>query len=275
MSPKKILIPIDFSDCSINALDYATGLAEAMKSELVLMHTLNTSMMHNDVGSGSIVNELAHGIEEDVTIRFAQIKKKVPSLANVPYTTVVKRSFVNDAISAVVNSHDIDLIIMGTKGAHGLEEMIIGSNTYSVIRNSGIPVLAIPEKASFKSPRQIAFASDYKNTVPEDLTLLMNFCFIFASKIHVLHVSEENDISGPKLEQAQRFEQYLKKIPHVYQVLKHKNLEEGVEEYAQEHHIDMIVVMPRKHNLFELIFNKTLSRKIILHTRLPLLALPG
>ena len=274
MLQKKILVPVDFSGCSINAVRYAASLAKKIKGEIVLMHSINVPVTHGEIGASTIINELSQGIEEDVNGNFAKLIDEIPAIKEVPYDTIIKSNFITDAVIAVSKSTDIDIIVMGTKGAHGLEEVVMGSNTYSVIRDINIPVIAVPGNAVFKSIQRIVFASDYKKTYVESLEPLLTLARAFGSEIHVLHISPGVDITTEEMDEAKKFKRYLKNVRHHYHFIQNDDLEESIEKYVKDHNIDMVSLMPRKHNIFEQIFGKSHSRKIILHTDLPLLALP-
>ncbi|MEM9856944.1 MAG: universal stress protein [Bacteroidota bacterium] len=271
----KILVPVDFSECSINATQYAASLAKKMNASLVLLHSLNVPVTHGELGATTILGELTTGIEEDIEENFQKLVLQVPLLKDISYTKVIRHSFVTDAVYHTSANEAIDLIVMGTKGAHGLEEMIMGSNTYSVIRDIDIPVLAIPEGAVFKSIQGIVFASDYKTTNTDNLKPLLSFTKTFGSEIHVLHVASEKNISQNELEEAKKFQRFFKNVRHHFHFIQNENLETSIENYVKDHRINMISLLPRKHSLFEQIFGKTHSRKIILHTEVPLLALPS
>ncbi|MEM6525770.1 MAG: universal stress protein [Bacteroidota bacterium] len=271
----KILVPTDFSECAINATRYAAALAKRMNGSLVLLHTLNVPVTHGEMGATTIIGELTSGIEDDVDENFSDLLKEVPELKEVPFSKVVRHSFVTDAVHHTAKNEEADLVVMGTKGAHGFEEMIMGSNTYSVIRDIDIPVLAIPENAIFKSIQGVVLASDYKNTNTEKLQPLLNFAKWFGSEIHVLHVASVKQITHDELEEAKKFQRFFKNVRHHFHFIQNEDLETSIENYVKEHKINMISLMPRKHSLFDQIFGKTHSRKIILHTEVPLLALPS
>ena len=271
----KILVPIDFSECSVNATKYAVGLAKKMNSHLVFLHTLNVPVTHGEIGANAILGELTRGIEEDVNENFEKLFIQIPKLKEVPNSRTVRHSFVTDAVYHETENEKIDMVVMGTTGAHGFEEMIMGSNTYSVIRDINIPVLAIPENAKFKSVQGIVFASDYKTTNTEHLQPLLDFARIFGSEIHVLHIASVKNITHSELEEAKKFQRFLKNVRHHFHFIQNENLEASIEEYVKKYKINMVSLMPRKHSLFDQIFSKTYSRKIILHTETPLLALPS
>lgn len=272
---RKILVPIDFSDCSINATRYAVALAKKMNSHLILLHTLNVPVTHGEIGATAILGELTHGIEEDVSENFEKLRGQVPQLKEVTHSQIVRHSFVTDAIYHTAETEHIDMVVMGTKGAHGFEEMIMGSNTYSVIRDINIPVLAIPENAIFKSIQGVVFASDYKTTNTDSLQPLLDFAKIFGSEIHVLHIASVKNISPEELEEARKFQRFFKNVRHHFHFIQNEDLETSIEDYVKKNKINMVSLMPRKHSLFDQIFGKTHSRKIILHTEVPLLALPS
>ncbi|MBK7854729.1 MAG: universal stress protein [Bacteroidetes bacterium] len=95
-------------------------------------------------------------------------------------------------IPAYANNIKADLIIMGTHGASGVSEFLIGSNAASVMENSLVPVLAIPEKAKIKELKKIAFAADYGNHNAGHLHFLIDLAKIFDSEIIMLHITSGN-----------------------------------------------------------------------------------
>jgi nucleotide-binding universal stress UspA family protein len=275
MLNKKILVPIDFSECSINALKYATELAKLMKAEITILHAFNIPVTHGEIGATSIVNSLASGIEEDIKDNFNELSIKVPTLSEVQYETVVKHSFVLDAVYNYCNANKIDLIVMGTSGASGLDEVLVGSNTYSIIKEINCAVIAIPINASFESVNKIALASDYRDFDEKVLEPLKFISRLFAAEIHVLHISEAFKLDDEEAEIAKKLERYLKGVDHHYNLVVNDDFEDGLETYITDKEIDMVAIIPRKRNLFERIFGKSASKKIIFHAHIPLLALPS
>ena len=161
---KRILIPTDFSHNAWNAIEYSLAFYNNRPVNIHLLHI---------VYSGSVTNGddlYSHGVsilENPGKVKVKQLKDlqhKIDTLyprnkANID-VRVVHSLFV-EGIKNTVDKLDIDLIIMGTKGASGLKEKTIGSHTGAVITRVKCPVLVIPERANYERPENIAFPTDF------------------------------------------------------------------------------------------------------------------
>lgn len=275
MAHKKILVPVDFSKCSKNALKYAILIGKRLPADLLLMHAFSVPVTHGEMGAISIINTLVTGIEEDIESDFSRLIDEVPELAEVKYETVIKHGSVVDAFVAKSREFQPDLVVMGTKGAHGIDEVILGTNAFAVVKNSDIPVLIIPENAGFRPLKKIALASDYQDVHIGLFDPLLMLNRIFGSEIHIVHISKDKAINNEEAEEAKKMQRYFKDVPHHYHLLQTDDIEEGLNNYCHEHAIDLLTLIPRKHRLFEVLMKGRHSKKIIFHTEIPLLTLPA
>ncbi|MDX1629010.1 MAG: universal stress protein [Fulvivirga sp.] len=272
---KSIIVPTDFSACSINALKYAASFARHMEIEnFSIMHAMPTTITYSEMGVGTAATDHLFEHEEEVENEFFSLKKKVPELRHIKYKTVIQQGSVVDAVSAHCDDASEDLIIMGTKGATGLDEIIMGTNTHAVVQESKCPVLVIPENVKYRHIDNIALASDYKSIDSSVLNPLKQINWKFGSQVHLIHVGEEPHLKLSKAEQAKKFEYYLKNVPHEYHYIMADDIEKGIESYIKKHQIDLLTLIPRKHKFFEMMFEGGESKKIIYHTKIPLLAIP-
>ncbi|MBL6445602.1 universal stress protein [Fulvivirga sp. 29W222] len=275
MGHKKILVPVDFSKCSKNALKYAIHIGKRMPADLQLMHAFSVPVTHGEMGAISIVNTLVTGIEEDLESDFAKLTEEVPELAEVNYETVIKHNSVVDAFIAQSKQFQPDMVIMGTKGAHGIDEVVLGTNAFAVTKNSKVPVLVIPETAGYRPLKKIALASDYKDVHVGLFDPLLDLNKVFGAEIHIVHISKEKNLTAEETEEAKKMQRYLKDVPHHYHLLQTDNIEDGLNGYCHEHDIDLLTLIPRKHQLFEVLMRGRQSKKIIFHTEIPVLTLPS
>ncbi|MEL7002271.1 MAG: universal stress protein [Bacteroidota bacterium] len=274
MLNKRILVPVDFSNCAIKALKYAVVIAKRMKAEIMIMNAFYVPLAHAELDSGAIVHGLESDAGEDIKKSFEALRDKVPELDEVPYDTITKYATVTDAVTSLCTSSHFDMIIMGTKGASGIEEVIIGTNAYAIIKEVNVPVIAVPDHIEPSNITKIALACDYKFMNENTLSSLTLIARLFGSEVHLFHVSEDRTITPEELEQAKKFERYFKNIRHKYDLVVNKDVEKGVEEYIQKNDIDLLALVPRKHNLFDRIFRGGESKSIIFHAKVPILALP-
>lgn len=273
MAPKKILVPMDFSACSKNALQYAIRISQRIPSELLLMHAFSVPLTHGEIGAISIVNALVSGIEEDIRDNFASLKKEVPELSEVKYETIIEHASVVDSFRRHSKIFKPDMVIMGTKGAHGIDEVILGTNAYAMVKISKCPVLIVPKNSPYKPLKKIALACDYKEVNANLFDPLLMLNRIFGTEIHIVHISKEKEITPEEAGEAKKIQRYFKDVPHHYHLLQADNIEEGLDHYCNENGIDMLTLIPRKHQLLELLVKGRHSKKIIFHSEIPLLTL--
>lgn len=147
----KILVPIDFSDYSKMALDYAVEFAKKFNSQLFLIYVIEPIVYASDFGLGqvpisSIDMEIQSRAEDEMQ---KLINEKVPKETKVSWIVKVGKPFIE--IINEAKERDCDLIIIATHGHTGIEHILFGSTAEKVVRKSPIPVLVVREKQEKKS----------------------------------------------------------------------------------------------------------------------------
>lgn len=272
---KHILVPIDFSDCSINALRYAVQLSKRLKiEELVIMNAYTSPVAYSDAGVYYDMDDLEHDSDAELHEKFDEVMEEISGLKDIPHQFTIKNAFVLEATKDACQTNNIDLIVMGTNGASGLEGALFGSTTYAVIKECNRPVIAVPDGAKYRQINKVVLASDYKEIDPKILDPLKVLNQVFHTEIHVVHISKSEELSHDEINEAKKYETYLHNIAHQFHYLVNDNLENGLKEYLKSHQIDLLALIPRKHKFYELIFGSAKSKPIIIHSDMPLLALP-
>ncbi len=272
---KKILVPTDFSACSKNALKNAVAIAKVIKSELFILHTYYESIINSEVGMGSIIPNMTNEFKKSARNEFIKLEKEIPSLKDIECHFLIKHGITHECIISTCYANDIDLIIMGTQGASGFKEVILGSNTYDVIKKAHCPVLAIPESSNTYDIRKIAFAGDYKSihNISEVLKPLVRIAHIYNAEIHVLHINDKDALSSDEFHEAKKLERYLRNTKHSYYFDINKNIIEGIDTYVAENEIDLLALVPHKRKLFVKMYKKNITKKLAFHTKTPFMTL--
>lgn len=276
MIDTKILVPTDFSLCSKNALNFAVKIAKKLNAKLVLMHAFQVPVSSMDAGAEAYFSESITNIKDNIKREFDIFKETPPELKEVEHDIIIKHDLTKNAILSVCESLNCKIIVMGTHGARGLDEILIGSNTYSVMKEAPIPVLAIPESAQISDIKRIAFAGDYKSIDDKEvLQTLIQLTQAFNAEIDIVHIDPDDQagLSDEEINEAKKFEQYFKRVRHTYHFIHTQDVETGLENYAQNHDIDLIALIPRKHKFLENLSQKRISKKLAFHSKVPLLAL--
>ncbi len=275
MKQYTILVPMDFSDCSKNALDHALKIAKKMNAKLLLLHAYQMHTFHDGVLSPSSIERLEESKYKQTYEQFDQLKEGFPELGQVSHQFIIECAFTVDAIAAQLNNRKIDLVIMGTKGAKGLKAMTISSNTYVALQSMTCPILVIPENADFIYPKNIALAADYKKIQQlSTLNPLLEIARFFGSKIHVLHFSKASHITQREAEEAKKLGQYLRGILHRYYFSFGDETADDISEYMEKHEIQLLAIVPREHGFFEQFYRKSWTRMMAYQSDIPFVALP-
>jgi nucleotide-binding universal stress UspA family protein len=260
-----ILLPTDFSENATLAAEFAFDLAQKGRGTV---HVLNAyDLPYSD---RSMTTALLEVMKENAEKNMEAFEKKLRSFGT-DYTTEILLGNPIRLIKEKARDKNIDLVVMGTKGASGLEEVLIGSNAASVIHNVTKPVLIVPPKAKLKAVEKMIFATDFEleNDRPA-LQQLRQFAQLYEAKIDVVHVQKnEGSRSGSR----QLVEEVLHNLPHEYTILHNHNIEEAVTQEAEKENADMIVSIAHRYGFFEGLFHRSISSKLAYHTHLPLLVL--
>jgi universal stress protein A len=143
--PKIILVPVDFSEGSTAALDYAVGLAGKLDAKIVLLNVVGVQVLGAEYGmpvSASAI-ELIYNTNQQELDKLVKAHNDKASFARTLLETGDPRS----VIEAAAKKLNADLIVMGTHGRRGLRRMLIGSVAESVVRNAPCPVLLVRAEA--------------------------------------------------------------------------------------------------------------------------------
>lgn len=270
---KNIIVPIDFSDASYNAANYAAMMANIFNANIILVHAyMNPSAI--DDTPAHLLNQPEKELWQ---IKKDQLKEYVEILRK-KYTIgiegLVKEGAATPVILDVSNNENADLIVMGMKGK-GKSNSAFGSNTTIVMRRSSIPVLVIPEEVEFKNIEVITLASDFDaETELSNYSLLKNIALKNKAFIQILNVRKKgeqlstDEMSG-KIRTAAAFED----LEHKFYTIEDDEVDEGIEDFLEDHRSDLLAMVARKRNLFERVFNPSQTRKMSHETEIPLLVL--
>ncbi len=268
---KNILVPTDFSDQAENALKVAAQLARKFNGEIYLLHMLELPLQLIDpVGGGSqnmpealFFMKLAHQ-------RFNKIVKE-PYLEGIKVHEVVEFHRAFEGIMEIGKEKNCDLIIMGSHGARGFQEMFIGSNTEKVVRHSEIPVLVIKKAIPEFKIDDFIFATDGNKAHQKVLKKAVEFARTLSTKLHLLFVNTPNDFVTSK-EAFQRLTEFAGDLDsddykiHIYNDI---NVEQGILNFAAKVNAGLIGIGTHGRKGLAHFFNGSISEDLVNHSNKP------
>jgi nucleotide-binding universal stress UspA family protein len=271
---KRILVPTDFSEHAEDALKVAAQIAKKNDSEIIVLHMLELPHQMNDaiLGGASIPETML--FMKKANEMLDEISSK-PYLDGIPVTEIVKMDKPIHGITQVSKDYDIDLIIMGSHGSSGVEELLIGSNTEKVVRNSEIPVLIIKKDISNFSVSNIVFASDFSAETKKPFEKLLNFTKFFEAKIHLVTICTPNSFKPTHvIEKAMKdFVTEFNITNYTTQIYNDTNIEKGIINFANSINADIIGMCTHGRTGFAHFFNGSISEGLVNHAVRPVITL--
>jgi nucleotide-binding universal stress UspA family protein len=265
------LVPVDFSPASDNALAYAAQLAQQTGARLLLLHAY---MLPTPVSEVPYVMVTADELQKENEILITQAAEKLVKDYPVDLNWTVRLGIASDEVKAITRDQQIDLVIMGMKGAGGIEK-IIGSTTTNVIHKISKPVLIVPHDTSFRPLKHIVYASDFSYPANAELfTPLLRLASQFDAHINILHIQSGHAPDTEEVEGKRIVESLFHQQPHSFVTRQDSSVKHGINEFLGNNPGDLLVMVAHKHTFFERLFSKGHTTAMAYQTHIPMLVLP-
>lgn len=272
---KSILLLTDFSDNSFLAAEYACLLSRAWQSNRILL-------FHAYAGkpvTGNEIGEIA-GLSDRYAEALDTLEVWRESLKQwvTPTTTIdilVDEVDLPRDINLICEEEAIDIIVLGITGRTGLQKVLIGSNAVRVMEKCNYPLLIVPANTTMQLPEAVAFATDLKAVKEKIETIQLDSILAgLNARLDVVNIADkESDISALKTEIA-NLHQALDKYQPSFFYVNHADPAEGINIFALDHDIRLIITQHKKQTGLSAIFRQSVSKKLAWHSQIPVLVLP-
>lgn len=274
---KTIIVPTDFSPVALNALHYALDMARSIDAHIILLNTYQVPVSYSDAPVSPVTTISIDDVRNSSEERLDGLEQEVARISGNPVKLYKEARLGNtvDVLEEMCDSVRPFAVVMGTQGSTGLERLIMGSTTLSVIRGLKYPVIAVPPGTRYKEIKKIGLACDFKDvveTIPAEY--IKNIVHEFDAELFVLNVNrdgEHYDENTP-LESAW-LDSLLGDIKPNYYFLKRDEVVEGINEFSETHDLDVVIVIPKKHNMLEKIFHKSRSKELVRNAHIPIVSI--
>ena len=277
---KRILLPTDFSDNSWNAIRYALQLYKNEACNFTLLNAYTPLIyqieyMQFESEKFGLVHSMAEASENGLDEMITKIKSEF----NNPKHTFSKISSFNTLTTEIHELYKgkiMDIIVMGTKGATGVRELLFGTNTVHVIKSARCPVLAIPSDFSFATPYEILFPSDYEVDFQEKhVQPIIDIAAANQAIINVLNASDGHYLTVEQEKNKQKLELYFRGMNCLFNSVRNQNVQEAITNFQLKAPINLLVMINNKHSFFENLFFKSVINQIGFHLKVPFLVIPS
>lgn len=270
---KTIIVPTDFSPAALNAVNYAADMAIEINAGILLLHIYQVPIAMTDAPLVMVsIDELKEGAEQ----KLASLKQGLEHVTSgkIKISTEAVLGDTIDELHTVCERVNPFAVVMGSLGHSSFERSLFGSTTLSAIRNITSPVIAVPVGKEYgQGIKKIGLAADLRDvaeTTP--LGVIHNIVTVFGAALHVLNVDYKETHSRPdKAEEFAKLDAGLKGLNPHYHFIEHKDIEDGINEFAEKNNLDLIISIPKKHKLLEGLFKKSSTRQLVFESKVPVM----
>lgn len=273
---KRILVPTDFSSQAENALKIAAQLARRFDGEIFLLHMLELPMQLVQPVSGSAVSAGNNNLPEALFFmklakkRFADLMKQ-PYLKGIKVHETVEFHQAFEGIMEISQAHNCDLIVMGSHGSRGFQEIFIGSNTEKVVRNSTIPVLVIKQNYENFEVENFVFATDCNLENKHTLEKANRFAKMINANLHLVYINTANNFLTSMESQKclEAFTAGASLHNYTLNVYDDVTVEKGILNFAKKINAGLIGISTHGRKGLAHFFNGSISEDLVNHANRP------
>lgn len=264
---KKILVPCDFSPPSREALKVANNIARQSQGEIVVFYAI--PMMYDlSMTGGSYVyaGQMMDDMDAFAKSSFRKLEAEYGE-DSVKMTLEVKAGGLFESIFQLIESRNIDLVVMGTFGASGLQEFFIGSNTERVVRFSPVPVLAVHTAFQVSAIRHIVVPSTLALDQVEFMKKIKTLQEFFQATLHILLINTPTNFHADfeALEAYKEFVRHYHLSNCQFHFRTHHREEDGILEFMRSERFDLLAMGTHSRKGLSHLFNGSITEDIVNH----------
>ena len=276
---KKILVPTDFSEQATNAFEVAVAIARKTGAAIKLLHLVEVPHSFNFSATGDVLQSdttqvYTMQLLQQTKIQLHQLLETIDH-EGVEVVQEVEVDSIIGNIKRTVKEDKIDLLVMGSKGASGMEEFLIGSNTEKVVRAADCPVLTIKQRIPDFKVHEVVLASDFKRELGPVMAKFKHFQALFGARLHLVYVNtpgafgSSNDLRH-KLQEAADNYGFQNYTINVYNDVVE---EDGILHFAQDIQADLIMMATHGRTGLAHLLSGSVAEDLVNHTNIPVLTI--
>ncbi len=268
---KRILVPTDFSEQAENAMKVAVQLAERHNAEIFALHSIEMPVhLATNSNAGSLPEPIF--FMKLAEKRFAEFAEK-PFLQGITIHEAIGRDEIYEDVEKTCARNNIDLVVMGSRGASGFKEMFVGSNTEKVVRTSQVPVLVIKNDHPNFEVHDFVFASDFSEEGRGAFDKAQKFARKMGAKMHLLMVNTpanfKTSVEGHAV--MEKFVKGMGAENYTLNIYNDNSVEKGIMNFATQIGAQLIGMGTHGRKGISHFFNGSISEDLVNHVNMPMI----
>ena len=256
-----------------NAINFAADMAININASLMLLHVYQVPVSMTDV---PVVLVSGDELRKDSELKLKELKESLSHITSnkIKIYTEARMGDIVDELEDVAKHIEPFAVIMGTKGTSGVERMLFGSTTLTAIRHLKWPVIVVPPGKEYGAGiKKIGFACDFNKVIENTpVQFIRNMVKEFSAELHVLNVDYEQRHFKPDTpEESLMLHTLLEDLNPKYHFINHKDVEDGINEFAETNNIDLLITIPKKHSLLDNLFKHSSTKELVTHSHVPVM----
>lgn len=269
---KKIVVPCDFSEQAISALRVAVDIAKMGNGTIHLINVVELPIMNDSVMMPvlSLEEDMLTALKSNATNQFEKLKRKYGADCKIESQVIFGGT--STMIIDYVETHGIDLVVMGTKGASGFREMVIGSNAEKIVRHAKVPVIVVKKYTKVSSIKNIVFPNTLQKD-QEDLTMKVKALqHFFKAKLHVVFVNTPSNFSRDvvTLQKLTSFAKRFMLKDYTLNIYNDNSEEDGVINFTHEIKADLIAMGTHGRKGLSHVLSGSVAEDVVNHVDFPI-----
>ena len=270
---KTILVATDFSSAALNAANYAADMALAINADLLLLYVYQLPVSYSEVPIPINEGDFMEDAEKSINELKKQLSRRTGGKLNID-TEVRMGVFFRQELETVCEDVKPYTVVMGSQGTTAAEHLFFGSHALYAMKHLMWPLIAVPPGATFSSIKKIGLACDYNNvliTTPlDEIKLLVHD---FNAELHVLNTGKKQ-VSNPDVDfESGLLKEMLSPLNPDYHFITSEYTDEAIMNFAEKNNIDLLIVLPKRHDLLDKLIHKSHTKQMVLHCHVPVMAL--
>ena len=257
---RNVIIPIDFSETSLNAARYAASMLSGKANARVILYN-----MFRDEDEAATAAQYLLSLQ-------AEMEEK--GVANIEIVKELGSDLI-DNLGRLAYQKSAEMIIMGITEKEEWRQFFMGSNSVKMAEQNVCPVMIIPQNAKYNGINNVSLASDFKEVEANTPALAIKTIMErFSAKLHIVNIDNEHYVSLTEeyLSERAKMQKMFEEFNPEFYFIGMNDFYEAIEQFSRDKNIDLLIVIPKNHTFMNNLFSSSHTKKLAFNTSVPLLA---
>ena len=269
---KTIITAVDFSDASINAANYAADMALAIHANLLVVHIYQIPVAYLEIPVAPAEDQARIDIEESLSQLKKQLIKRTGGDVSIRSWFITGIFF--PALKGLCEELKPYAVVMGSQGTTAAQRVLFGGHTVYAMKHLMWPLITVPPHAGFLQIKKIGLACDFTKAIDstpvEEIKRLVEDLH---AELHVINSGRDETYQPDTVFESGMLQEILAPLKPQYHLITGENADEGIISFVEDNNIDLLVTLPKRRGLLEMLAHRSISKQLVLHSDVPVMTM--